>query len=130
MKLHSETKGDVRMRSTLIVSNSGMTGVQRETKRCYNYGEVGHLSKVCPKPPTEREIGGYGRTGGRGRGGRRGGRGDYWANLTVAKGKGEARVVFTKEDKMLFEILRRKHIAAGNGDKKSVTEEASTSSFP
>jgi hypothetical protein len=30
---------------------------------------------------------------------------------------------------MLFEILRRKHIT-GDGDKKSVSEEASTSSFP
>jgi hypothetical protein len=39
-------------------------------------------------------------------------------------------VVFTKEDEMLFEILRRKQITAGNGDKKSVSEEASTSSFP
>jgi hypothetical protein len=31
---------------------------------------------------------------------------------------------------MLFEILRRKHITAGDEDKKSVSEEASTSSFP
>jgi hypothetical protein len=28
IKLHSEAKGDVGMRSTMIVSNSGMTGVQ------------------------------------------------------------------------------------------------------
>jgi hypothetical protein len=69
MKLHSETKGDVRMRSTLIASNSGMTGVQRETKRCYNYGEVGHLRKTYHKPPKERETCGRGQTGGRGRGG-------------------------------------------------------------
>jgi GAG-pre-integrase domain len=39
-------------------------------------------------------------------------------------------VVFTEEDKMLIEILRRKQITAGNGDKKSVSEEASISSFP
>jgi hypothetical protein len=38
-------------------------------------------------------------------------------------------VVFIEEDKMFFEILRRKHIATGNGDKKRVSEEASTSSF-
>jgi hypothetical protein len=80
---------------------------------------VGHLSKPCPKPPKKRETGGRGQTGGHGRG----------ANLTVAEGEGEAGVVFTVEDKMLFEILRRKPIAAVNGDKKSVSEEASTSSF-
>jgi Integrase core domain/GAG-pre-integrase domain len=39
-------------------------------------------------------------------------------------------VVFIEEDKMLFEIFRRKQIAAGNGDKKSVSEEGTTSSFP
>jgi hypothetical protein len=38
-------------------------------------------------------------------------------------------VVFTEEDKILFEILRRKQIAASDGDKKNVSEEASTSSF-
>jgi hypothetical protein len=55
MKLHSEARGDVGMRSALIVSNSGMTTVQGETRKCYNYGEVGHLSKTYLKPPTERE---------------------------------------------------------------------------
>jgi Zinc knuckle len=55
MKLHSEAKRDVRMRSALIVLNSGMTGVQGETRKFYNCGEVGHLSKACPKPPKERE---------------------------------------------------------------------------
>jgi hypothetical protein len=34
MKLHSKAKGDVGMRSTLIVSNSGMTGVQGKTRKC------------------------------------------------------------------------------------------------
>jgi hypothetical protein len=29
-------------------------------------------------------------------------------NLMVAKGEGETGVVFTEEDKMLFEIFRRK----------------------
>jgi Zinc knuckle len=130
MKSHSEAKEDVGMRSILIVSNSDMTGVQGETQKCYNCGEVSHLSKACPKLPKERETCWRGQTGGRGRGSRRGGRGDYQANLTVAEGERETGVVFTEDDKMLFEILRRKHIAAGNGDKKSVTEEASTSSFP
>jgi Zinc knuckle len=92
MKLHSKVKGDVEMRSVLIVSNSGMTGIQRDTRKCYNCGEVGHLSKACPKPPKERETGGRGQTGGRG--GRRGERGDYRANLTVAEGEREARVRF------------------------------------
>jgi Zinc knuckle len=55
MKLHSKAKRDVRMRSALIVLNSGMTGVQGETRKFYNCGEVGHLSKACPKPPKERE---------------------------------------------------------------------------
>jgi hypothetical protein len=79
---------------------------------------MSHLSKACPKPPRERETSG----------GRRGGR-DYRANLTVAEGE-KAGVVFTEEDKISFEILRRKKIAAGNGDKKSVSKETSTSSFP
>jgi hypothetical protein len=39
MKLHSEAKRDVRMRSALIVPNSGMTGIQGETRKCYNCGE-------------------------------------------------------------------------------------------
>jgi AAA15 family ATPase/GTPase len=39
-------------------------------------------------------------------------------------------VVFTEENKTLLEILRRKQIATGNGDKKSVNEEASTSFDP
>jgi Zinc knuckle len=55
MKLHSEAKRDVMMRSALVVSNSCMTGVQGETRKCYNCGEVSHLSKACPKPPKERE---------------------------------------------------------------------------
>jgi hypothetical protein len=78
---------------------------------------VGHLSKSCPKPPKERETRGRGQIGGRDRGrrARRGGRGDYRANLTVAEGEGEVKVVFTEEDKMLFEILRWKQITAGNG---------------
>jgi Zinc knuckle len=54
MKLHSEAKGDVGTCSTLIVSNSGMIRVQGETRKCYNCGEVGHLSKACPKPSKER----------------------------------------------------------------------------
>jgi hypothetical protein len=48
---------------------------------------VGHLSKACPKPPKEREIGGRGQTGGHDREGRKGGRGDYRANLMVAEGE-------------------------------------------
>jgi Zinc knuckle len=60
MKLHSEAKGDVGMRSALIVSNSGMTGVLGETRKCYNCEEVGHLSKACPKSSKERETGGRG----------------------------------------------------------------------
>jgi Zinc knuckle len=86
------------MYSALIVSNSGITGVQGKTRKCYNCGEVGHLSKTCPKPPKERETGGRGQTEGYCHGGRRGRRGDYWANLTVAKGEREVRVVFTKKE--------------------------------
>jgi Zinc knuckle len=55
MKLHSDARGDVGMRSTMMVSNSGMTRVQGETRKCYNCGEVSHLSKACPKPPKERD---------------------------------------------------------------------------
>jgi hypothetical protein len=51
-------------------------------------------------------------------------------NLTVAEGEGETRVVFTEENKIFFEILGRKQIATSDGDKKSASEEASTSSFP
>jgi hypothetical protein len=41
----------------------------------------------------------------------------------------DAEVVFTKEDTILFEILKRKQIAVCDGDKKSVSEEASISFF-
>jgi hypothetical protein len=68
MKLHSDANGSVEIRSALVVSNSGMTGVQGETRMCYNYGEVGHLSKVCPKPAQKRDTGGRGQNAGRGRG--------------------------------------------------------------
>jgi Zinc knuckle len=33
-----------------------MTGVQGETRRCYNCGEIGHLRRVCPKPPKEIRV--------------------------------------------------------------------------
>jgi Zinc knuckle len=49
MKLHFDANGSVKMRSALVVSNSSMTRVQGETRKCYNCGEVGHLSKVCPE---------------------------------------------------------------------------------
>jgi hypothetical protein len=87
----------------LIVSNSGIIGVQWETQKCHNRGEIEHLRKVCSKPPNERETGRRGQTGGRE--GRRGGRGGYQANLTVAK-KEEAGVDLTEEDKIFFEILK------------------------
>lgn len=66
---------------------SGNIGEQRETRKCYNCGEVGHLSKVCPRPLKERETVGRGQSGGhgRGRGGQRGGRGGYPANLMVVE---------------------------------------------
>jgi hypothetical protein len=44
------------------------------------------------------------------------GREGYQANLTVAEGERETRVVFTEEDKM----FRQKQIATGDGDKKRV----------
>jgi Zinc knuckle len=93
------------MRSALIVSNSGIIGVQGETQKCYNCGEIEHLSKVYSKPSNERETCERGQTGGRG--GRRGERGSYQANLTVAK-KEEVGVDLTEEDKIFFEILKRK----------------------
>jgi hypothetical protein len=60
MKLHSETKGDVRMRSTLVITNSCITGIQGESHKYYNFREVGHLSKICPKLPKKIETYGYG----------------------------------------------------------------------
>jgi hypothetical protein len=42
MKLHSEAKEDVGMRSALAITN------------------LGNLSKTFPKPPRERETGGRG----------------------------------------------------------------------
>jgi hypothetical protein len=112
MNLHSEARRDVGMPSALIVSNSDIKWFREKTQKCYNYGKVRHLSKVCPKPPTERETIGRGQT--RSRGGRRDGRKGYQANLTVGE-KEEARVVFTEDDKILFEILRRKQIATSDG---------------
>lgn len=43
------------MRSALAVFNSGNTRLHGETRKCYNCGEVSHLSKVCPRPPKERD---------------------------------------------------------------------------
>jgi hypothetical protein len=55
MKLHSEARRNVGMHSALIVSNSGIIRVQGKTQMYYNYGEVGHLSKVCPKSLKKRD---------------------------------------------------------------------------
>ncbi|KAJ4737614.1 Transposon Ty1-H Gag-Pol polyprotein [Rhynchospora pubera] len=133
IKLLSEANG-VGVRSALTVSNSSMAGVQGETRKCYNCGEVGHLRTACPKPLKERDFGGRGQSGGRGRGrgrgGRRGGRGGYRANLMVAEEEEDTGVVFTEEDQALLDVLSRKQKAASNGDKKSVTEDASTSFLP
>jgi hypothetical protein len=40
MKLHSESGGLPGARSTLVTLGPGMTGIQIETRKCYNYGEV------------------------------------------------------------------------------------------
>ena len=106
-----------------------MTGAQGETRRCYNCGEVGHLSKVCPKPPRERETDGRGQPGGRGRGcgGRRGGRGGgYRANLMVDPHV-EEETGFTAEEHELFEMLKKKQRMTGDGGKNVMTDETSTS---
>jgi hypothetical protein len=104
MKLNSDANGSVEMRSALAVSNSGMTGVQGESRMRYNYGEVEHLSKVCPKPAQKRDAGGRGQNAGRGRsrGGHRDGRGvhprGYRANLMVADENEECGMIFTEKD--------------------------------
>jgi hypothetical protein len=43
MKLHSESSMPSGVRSALATVNSSMIGAQGETRRCYNYGEIGHL---------------------------------------------------------------------------------------
>ncbi|XP_020263960.1 uncharacterized protein LOC109839912 isoform X2 [Asparagus officinalis] len=132
IRLQAGTSGLPGVRLALAVSNSGNTGFNGETRQCYNCGEIGHLRHACPKPPKEGNSNGRGQFGGRGRdrGGRRGGRGGSLANLMVADGEEEADVVFTEEDQALLEVLRRKQRAAGDGDKKSGTEETSILFFP
>jgi hypothetical protein len=58
MKLHSDANVSVEMRSTLVVSNSSMTGVQGKICKCYYCKEVRHLSRVYPKPAQKRDTGG------------------------------------------------------------------------
>jgi hypothetical protein len=60
MRLCSESSGLSDARSAFITLSPGMTSAQIETRKCYNYGAVGNLSKACPNPPKEREIGGRG----------------------------------------------------------------------
>jgi Zinc knuckle len=50
MMLHSESGGLSGARSVLVTLSLGMTGAHIETRKCYNCEDVGHLSKVCPKP--------------------------------------------------------------------------------
>lgn len=52
-RLHSEASGLQGMRSALAASNSCITWVQVETRKCYNCDEMGHLSKIFPRPPKE-----------------------------------------------------------------------------
>jgi hypothetical protein len=83
--------------------------------------------EFCTKPPKERNLGGRGQSGGRGRGrgGRRGDRGGYQTHLTVAEGESEETVVFTKDDHEFLEMLKRKQKAASEG--KNVLDDVSTS---
>ncbi|XP_078155907.1 eukaryotic translation initiation factor 4G-like [Carex rostrata] len=113
MRIHAESSGPPGARSALAASSSGMTGVQGETCRYYNYGETGHLIKACLKPPKERDAGGRGQSENRrcSRGSRRGGRGGNWTNLIVAEEEEEAGVGLSEEDLIIeaaSQILRRR----------------------
>jgi Retrotransposon gag protein/Zinc knuckle len=127
IRLQSGAAGLPGVKSALAASKLGNTGYRGETRECYKCGEVGHLKQFCTKPPKERNLGGRGQSGGRGRGrgGRRGGRGGYQAHLTVAEGESEETVVFTEEDHEFLEMLKRKQKAASEG--KRVLDDASTS---
>lgn len=108
MRLHFELSELPGARSALATLSSGMTSMQGETRKCYNCGEVGHMSKACPKPPRG-ERGGRGQSGGRGRGcgGRRGGGGGgYRAHLMVDP-QVEEETVFTEEHE-LFKTRERR----------------------
>jgi Zinc knuckle len=127
IRLQSGAVGLSGVKSALAVSKPDNTGYRGETQECYNCGEVGHLKQFCTKSPTERNLGGRGQSGGRGRGrgGRRGGRGGYQAHLTVAEEEGEETVVFTEKDHEFLEMLKRKQKVAGEG--KRVLDDACTS---
>jgi hypothetical protein len=121
MRLHSDQSMHFGTQSALTTASSGTTGAQVETRRCYNCGEIGHLRRVCLKPPKERDLGGRGQFGGRGRsrGGRSGGgRGSYRTNLMVEGEEEDSApsVVFSEEDKMYLEVLQRKQKEAGAVD--------------
>jgi hypothetical protein len=110
MRLHSKQGGLSGARSTLVTLSPDMIGAQIETHKCYNYGEVGHLSKACPKSSKKREVGGRGQPRGCGRGcrGLRGDRGGgYQANLMVEP-QVEEKIGITAEEYKLFEMLKRK----------------------
>jgi hypothetical protein len=57
MRLHSEQSMHSGMQSALTTASSGMIGTKVETRRCFNYGEIGHLRQVFPKPPKKRDSG-------------------------------------------------------------------------
>jgi hypothetical protein len=120
MKLHFQPSMSFGVRLALATAISGMIGAQEETRRCYNYGEIGHLRQICPKPSKERYSSGRGQYKGRGRGhgGRRGGRQEgYRTNLMVEKKEDfVSSVFFSEEDKVYLEVLQQKQKEAQAGD--------------
>lgn len=106
------------MRSALAALNRSHS----ETRKCYHYGEVGHLSRAYLKPHREKEVGRRGQPSSHGRshGGQQGGRcgsfGGYKANLIVAEEE-KTHSTYSVEEQKILEIWSRMKLASDDSKK-------------
>jgi hypothetical protein len=83
----------------------------KDTRECYNCGDVGHIARNCSKPSKVNRGRGRGAPrGGRGRGGR------SWARANAATTQEELETFMEHEDETK---LRKKNQISGDKDQES-----------
>ncbi|XP_020248187.1 uncharacterized protein LOC109825723 [Asparagus officinalis] len=129
IRLRSGIGGLRGEKSALVVSNPDNTRFRRETRQCFNCGEVGHLRQMCPKPPKERNWGERGQTGGHaGRGGR-GRVSQGIAHLAVADESQTTAGMTGAEITELEELCLFKLQAEKSKGKGQVTQDLATTTY-